>query len=205
MSIFGASFVRASSETARDFQAVCLFISEWNAAWLAESPTHKTYETIIRAHKGTSWISIQNAVSSELLVQISGKLGGEALAIFGSDEIDLEFSYHHSQSGKTVRKLVYVWRGTQTGKWTTVEGAAESWELLLFSPHLMDRYEKYAAGQDVSEVRKQEAIMLGNSIPSACCDRRVVAEIVQHLQLPYDAWHDRFPASVLSQVIPGSR
>lgn len=96
MSIYSASFVQVvgaqmpngpdhahlstpSTVTSEEaaFEFVCKQIAESNRLWLEASPEHIAADHTVRTHRGSRWISIQNAIGDELLQALAGALHGD--------------------------------------------------------------------------------------------------------------------------------
>jgi hypothetical protein len=179
-------------------------LREANASWLAASPTNFTFELTVRTSEGSDWVSIQGALADPMLETISRALCTTAIQIHAMDEMVLRFSYSRFDDGRATRALAYGDDGNPKGrgKWTRVEGEPERWEAILFSPRLMELYEKYAPGE-VREACAENRIKPGFAVPWAC-DGGAIVEIARALQLPWDPTGGKFPPATQTEVIPGS-
>lgn len=203
MSIYSASFVRASRDPEASFAETCRLLREHDTEWLAASPKHLAAPHTVRIHPGTPWISIENAAADELLRQISQAFAAEASTFYCSDEHALVFGYSHFEDGALVRGLHYAGASSARDdeRWLRVIGQAEAWESILFAPEMMSLYDRHRP-QDAAELRKTMTITEGSSIPWAC-DGTTIAAIAKTLGLPWDPWNGRFFPADRVEVIRG--
>ncbi len=204
MSVYSASFVRASPDHASTFLELSRLLREANANWIAESPSNLAMELVVRTSAGSDWISIQRSIAPPLLETISRVLQTTAIAIHVMDEMVLRFSYRRFEQGRAVRALNYADDGDLKGRgeWSTVEGEPEPWEAMLFSAERIATYRKRAP-DEVQEACADGAIKSGFSVPTVC-DGDTLAEIVRAFELPWEPTQNGFPPATRMEVIPGS-
>lgn len=209
--VYGASFVRVSSDRELAFRETCRLLHESNARRLAESPTSIPVEHTVRASRHSDWISIENAVHDVELQTLSQVLHATAVTLYAVDEKSLRFAYSRFEDGRCVRMLNYGPAHERTAnaaaeptrrEWTKVEGHPEAWETTLFSPQLMQLYRDYAP-DEVGAVSGVPAVKLGFSIPWAH-DLNVLATIAEELRLPWKPIGNHFAEATHTEVIRGS-